>query len=171
MASMNASRSSPKKGRTQNSSSSNSRSPISSSSRAVAPKKLNQGKSVNSKQASSTRASSKSDCSPSASGVRRSHLAHNHATSSKHTKIVVKCNCGFSNNLYLRGEGVKGLSWDKGTLMKCTKADEWVWETDTPFNHAQIKVLINDKEYELGENHDVDCGKSVSYAPRFLNNK
>lgn len=86
----------------------------------------------------------------------------------KRTKIVVKCNCGFTNNLYLRGEGIKGLSWEKGTLMQCTKADEWVWETDKPFTHAEIKVLVNDKEYELGENHDIMCGKSVNIAPKFI---
>lgn len=83
------------------------------------------------------------------------------------TKIVVKCNCGFPNKLYLRGEGIQGLSWDKGTLMKCTKADEWIWETDKPFNHAQIKVVLNDKQYEVGENHALDCGKSITFSPRF----
>src|ERR1700730_14510198 len=55
---------------------------------------------------------------------------------SKFTKIVVKCNCGFPNNLYLRGEGISGLSWDKGVLMKCAKSDEWIWETDKPFGNA-----------------------------------
>jgi len=85
-----------------------------------------------------------------------------------HTKVVIKFNCGFSNKLYIRGEGIKGLSWEKGTLMKCTKADEWVWETDNAFkNKAQVKVLINDKEYELGENHTIDCGKSFTFSPRF----
>ena len=111
------------------------------------------------------------------SGQRRSHLANNQPAkkatkqngqqTATHTKIVVQCNCGFTNNLYIRGEGVKELSWEKGTLMNCTKADEWIWETDTPFTQAQIKVLINDKEYELGENHAVDCGKQVKFAPQF----
>lgn len=90
------------------------------------------------------------------------------STNKKRTKVVVKCNCGFSNSLYLRGEGIKGLSWEKGTLMNCTKADEWVWETDKSFSHAEIKVLLNDKEYELGENHDVTCGKSVRITPTFI---
>lgn len=95
---------------------------------------------------------------------RKSHMAQSDA---KKTKIVVNCNCGFPNGLYIRGEGIKGLSWDKGILMKCTKDDEWVWETDVPFSHGQIKVLINDKQYELGENHHVDCGKHMSFAPKF----
>ncbi len=142
-----------------------------------APKKANtqkliaKKKSLATKSKQTSRACSNAECSPrtSTNGVRRSHLAQNNKSKSKHTKIVVKCNCGFPNSLYLRGEGVKGLSWEKGTLMKCTKADEWVWETDAVFNHGEIKVLINDKEYELGENHEVDCGASLSYAPRFIN--
>lgn len=94
---------------------------------------------------------------------RKSHESAN----AGHTKVVVKCNCGFPNNLYIRGEGIKELSWDQGTLMKCTKADEWVWETDSPFNKAQFKVLINDKWYEVGDNHVIDCGKSFTLQPRF----
>ncbi len=105
------------------------------------------------------------------SAQRKSHLANSLAakekTSTKSTRIIVKCNCGFPNSLYIRGEGVKGLSWEKGTIMKCTKADEWVWESQAPFTHAQIKVLINDKEFELGENHSITCGKSITFSPKF----
>lgn len=98
----------------------------------------------------------------------RAHKKSQGLQSATHTKVVIKFNCGFSNNLYIRGEGVTGLSWEKGTPMKCTKADEWVWETDNSFNNkAQIKVLINDKQYELGENHTIDCGKSFTFSPSF----
>lgn len=85
----------------------------------------------------------------------------------KTTKIVVKCNCGFSNKLFLRGEGISGLNWNKGILMKCTKADEWIWETNKPFNHAEVKILLNDEEYEVGENHEIICGKAITFTPRF----
>lgn len=88
-------------------------------------------------------------------------------TQQKQTKITVKCNCGFSNNLYIRGEGIQGLSWDKGTPMKCTKADEWEWVTNKPFNHGAIKVVLNDKQYEVGPNHDIDCGHQITFAPKF----
>ena len=85
----------------------------------------------------------------------------------KRTKIVVKCNCGFQNNLYIRGEGIRGLSWDKGMLMKCTKDDEWVWETKSDFRKGQVKILLNDALFEQGENHDIACGKSITFAPEF----
>lgn len=152
MASLNA----PKKSKTTNSS---------------AVKTATQKKPLNSKARNSSCGCEVPPTKTATTGHRRSHLANNGISAKKngksHTKIVVTCNCGFSNSLYIRGEGIKDLSWEKGTLMQCTKADEWVWETDTPFNHAQIKVLMNDKEYELGENHDVDCGKQVKITPQF----
>jgi hypothetical protein len=83
------------------------------------------------------------------------------------TKIVVKCNCGFPNSLFIRGEGIAELNWNKGTPMRNVKADEWVWETDRPFSKGQFKVLINDKVYEVGENHKVECGTQCTCNPRF----
>ena len=83
------------------------------------------------------------------------------------TKIVVKCNCGFPNNLFIRGEGITDLSWDKGIAMKNTKEDEWIWETDRPFSKAQFKIVLNDRQYECGENHMVECGKSLTLSPQF----
>ena len=85
----------------------------------------------------------------------------------KTTTIVVKCNCGFPNNLFVRGEGVNGLSWNRGAPMKNVKADEWVWETSQQFNRAQFKILLNDKQYEVGENHTMECGVSIRITPKF----
>lgn len=84
----------------------------------------------------------------------------------KNTTIVVKFNCGFSNTLFIRGEGM-GLNWYKGIPLKNVKVDEWVWETDTPFQKAQFKILLNDREFESGENHTVECGTSMNISPRF----
>ncbi len=83
------------------------------------------------------------------------------------TKIIVKCNCGFPNSLFIRGEGINGLSWEHGQKMTNIKSDEWVWETDKPFQKCQFKVLINDMRYEQGDNHTLDCGKSIICSPKF----
>lgn len=82
------------------------------------------------------------------------------------TRVTVKYDVGFGNTLTLRGQGAN-LSWDKGIPMKNIKADEWVWETDTPFATAEFKVLINDKTYETGRNHLLHSGTMVQYTPRF----
>jgi hypothetical protein len=83
------------------------------------------------------------------------------------TKVVIKYNVGFGNQLFIRGTGAN-LSWDKGILLNNISADEWVWETKTPFNSCEFKVLVNDFQYELGENHRLDQGSSIQYVPRFF---
>jgi|SaaInl8_120m_RNA_FD_contig_71_695919_length_685_multi_4_in_0_out_0_1 hypothetical protein len=82
------------------------------------------------------------------------------------TRIIVKCDVGFSNLLYLRGEGAS-LNWEKGIKMKNINADEWIWETDKKFTTCEFKVLLNDDSYESGENHSISCGSSLEYIPSF----
>lgn len=82
------------------------------------------------------------------------------------TRILVKYDVGFNNSITIRGKGA-GLNWDRGLSLKNIKADEWVWETDTPFTTGEFKVLINDTKYELGENHTLRCGASIQYTPKF----
>lgn len=82
------------------------------------------------------------------------------------TKVTIKYDVGFSNNLYVRGKGAN-LSWDRGVPLKNTRADEWVWETDAPFSECDFKVLINDQNYEQGENHHINQGGQLTYTPNF----
>ncbi len=83
------------------------------------------------------------------------------------TRIIVKLDVGFPNNLYLRGNG-PSLNWDKGILLKNVKADEWIWEIVGNFDSFEFKVLLNDKIFESGENHILQCGKDLLYTPQFL---
>mgnify|MGYP000656202319 CR=1 FL=1 len=82
------------------------------------------------------------------------------------TRIIIKYDVGFSNEIFLRGKGAN-LSWDKGIPLKNIKNDEWLWETDVPFTHCEFKVLINDHHYEVGENHKLSCGAHIHYTPKF----
>ncbi|MBJ7448740.1 MAG: hypothetical protein JHC93_00085 [Parachlamydiales bacterium] len=82
------------------------------------------------------------------------------------TRLTVKCDCGFGNALYIRGQG-SCLSWDKGMLLKNINSDEWVWETTEPFHTVEFKILINDMTYETGENHSLAPGATLSYTPTF----
>lgn len=82
------------------------------------------------------------------------------------TKVTIKYDAGFPNQLYIRGKGAN-LSWDKGMLLKNTKPDEWVWETDASFNHCEFKILINDNQYEEGDNHLVTAGATIVFTPCF----
>lgn len=82
------------------------------------------------------------------------------------TKLTIRYDAGFPNVLYLRGQGAS-LSWEKGIPLKNVKADQWVWETTAPFTTCEFKVLINDREYEIGDNHHLSCGAVVAYTPQF----
>ncbi|MGE0670457.1 MAG: hypothetical protein AB7H48_00490 [Parachlamydiales bacterium] len=81
-------------------------------------------------------------------------------------RIVVKYDVGFNNTLSIRGNGA-GLSWDRGAPLKNIGPDEWVWETSAPFTDCEFKVLINDQNYECGENHHLGPSSKFQYTPSF----
>lgn len=83
------------------------------------------------------------------------------------TKIVAHIDCGFTNNLFIRGEGISSLSWDKGIQMKNIGPHEWIWESDRPFSTMQFKVLVNDSWYEQGNNHSLAFGQTMEFSPQF----
>jgi hypothetical protein len=83
------------------------------------------------------------------------------------TRITVKYDVGFDNHLFIRGQGGAHLNWDHGVMLKNTGADEWVWETDLNFDNVEFKMLINDRQYEMGSNHGIKCGESLEYTPDF----
>lgn len=82
------------------------------------------------------------------------------------TRVVVHCDVGFNNGVFIRGNGAN-LSWDKGIMLQNIRPDEWVWETDQLFHSCEFKVLINDAKYEQGNNHTLTCKNSVEYTPCF----
>ncbi|MES2344947.1 MAG: hypothetical protein V4494_03300 [Chlamydiota bacterium] len=82
------------------------------------------------------------------------------------SSIRIKCNVGYGNNLFIRGQG-PGLSWMQGVPLTNIAADEWVWETGEPFDACEFKVLVNDTKYESGENHRLPPGATVQYTPDF----
>jgi hypothetical protein len=86
--------------------------------------------------------------------------------SAKRTKVVVKFDAGFPNQLFIRGSGAN-LSWERGQPLRNIQADEWIWEAETTSSRCEFKVLLNDQRYEEGENHKLDPGASISYTPRF----
>ncbi|WP_068466889.1 hypothetical protein [Candidatus Protochlamydia phocaeensis] len=82
------------------------------------------------------------------------------------TRLTIKYDVGYNNQLYIRGKGAN-LNWEKGQPLKNVKADEWTWETDQHFSQCEFKILINDRTYEQGDNHLINCGASMTYTPHF----
>lgn len=85
----------------------------------------------------------------------------------KKTEIIICYDAGFQNNLYVRGNGIPGLSWEKGQKLKNIKSNEWLLEVSDSFQEGEFKVLLNDKNYEVGDNHHVRAGSTVKITPRF----
>ncbi len=83
------------------------------------------------------------------------------------TRVVVQVDPGGSHEVFLRGEGVTPLSWEKGAPLRHEKPDEWVFETDELFSTGEFKVVIDDSTFELGENHRLYPGASIRINPKF----
>lgn len=88
------------------------------------------------------------------------------APPAKITTIIAKVDVGFGNSLYLRGDSA-GLAWEKGVLMGCAGADEWVWSTDSVVGTLEFKVLLNDEIWASGENAFIAAGDRVVLEPTF----
>lgn len=69
--------------------------------------------------------------------------------------------------LYLRGEGVSSLNWERGVPLQPLADNEWVWETDELFATGSFKIFINDETVELGESHPLYPGSSMRINPKF----
>ena len=82
------------------------------------------------------------------------------------TRITVRCDVGFENNVYIRGVGA-GLSWEKGVPLVNEGPDRWEWVFDQAFESCNFKVLVNDEHYESGFDRELECGDHVEYSPCF----
>jgi hypothetical protein len=100
--------------------------------------------------------------------IKQTPVQRQNSTPMKSSKTLlrIKYDAGFSNTLFIRGKG-GGLSWDKGIPLKNVKADEWVWETSNLTGECEYKILINDKNFETGENHHLHPGSTIQIIPQF----
>ena len=135
---------------------------------------------ISTKKASSTKKSSKTTTTSGTvktakpvaaekNGPRRSGAATEKPSAKRTmTRVTVKYDVGFPNQLFLRGEGPDlEWSWEEGIPLKNVAPDTWVWETRKSFGEASFKVLVNDEQFEHGENHKIAQGSSLEYTPSF----
>lgn len=79
--------------------------------------------------------------------------------------IEAKIDVGFGNNLFLRGQG-GGLSWERGTPLKCLNAQTWQWSGKADAN-LRFKLLLNDSVWAHGEDLVASPGQRVQITPAF----
>ena len=88
------------------------------------------------------------------------------ASANKLTRVLVKYNAGWGNQLFIRGTGA-GLDWQRGIPMQCVGEDEWLWEQLVPNGSVAFKVLLNDNQWCSGEDYLVNAGDSIICRPEF----
>ena len=81
------------------------------------------------------------------------------------TTIEAKIDVGFGNQLFLRGEGA-GLSWEKGTPLKCVDPGTWRWTVEAS-DQLKFKLLLNDSVWMSGADLVLPPGKRVEIKPAF----
>ncbi len=88
-------------------------------------------------------------------------------TSTPKTTIVeAKIDVGFGNNLFLRGQGAAGLSWDRGTPLNCVDGKTWQWSGKAD-DKLKFKLLLNDTVWAKGEDLVAAPGQKVEVKPAF----
>jgi len=88
------------------------------------------------------------------------------ASASKLSRVLVKYNAGWGNQLFIRGAGAD-LSWEKGVPMQCVGEDEWLWEQLVCRGSLSFKILINDQAWSTGEDMILEAGESITVHPSF----
>ena len=81
------------------------------------------------------------------------------------TTIEARVNVGFGNHLFLRGQGA-GLSWERGTPLKCVDAQTWRWSAPAA-EPLTFKLLLNDTKWAQGDDVIAAPGSRLEVAPRF----
>lgn len=82
------------------------------------------------------------------------------------TKVVAHVDVGWGNKLFIRGEG-PGLNWNQGIEMKNTGPNQWEWTTNAQSGTIELKFLINDQQWNEGQNMQVTRGSTAVAEPTF----
>lgn len=81
------------------------------------------------------------------------------------TLITIQYPARFGEHLYIRGEG-SGFTWGQKVPLICVDAD--TWQLRQPMQgEFKFKILLNNKEWETGNNHSAKGGDAVNVRPAF----
>jgi formylglycine-generating enzyme required for sulfatase activity len=83
-------------------------------------------------------------------------------------RIVVTAlfDAGWGRSLFIRGEG-PGLSWTEGRLMRNVAPERWEWTTEGMADSIRFKLLVDDREWCLGEDFTAEAGRDNVVEPDF----
>jgi hypothetical protein len=75
-------------------------------------------------------------------------------------RIIVRYQGNPGDRLFLHGTGPGMQGWQRGIEMR-RENNLWVYESREPFERFEFKVMLNDQQWETGENHTIATGKPV----------
>lgn len=84
----------------------------------------------------------------------------------KTTRVIAKFNVGWGNQIFIRGLG-GGLDWNVGVPMQCIGEDEWLWEQAVSKGNVTFKLLVNDSQWNDGDDVVVAAGDTIICHPKF----
>jgi hypothetical protein len=58
-------------------------------------------------------------------------------------QLIVKCNAGFGNALYIKGSLPGLYDWNAFALLKCIDAETWIFESAQPIQRGEFKIYLN----------------------------
>lgn len=83
------------------------------------------------------------------------------------TKVIIRYDVGFGNTLYIRGNCTP-LNWHFGQKCENVDASTWQFVMERPVSgDIGFKILINDSIWELGNDHIVQAGNTITISPVF----
>lgn len=82
------------------------------------------------------------------------------------TRVIADHDPGAGHTLWLRG-GVAPLSWDAGWPMHALTAARWRFVTSELMGTVEVKTLIDDATWQMGENAVVEAGAELTLTPSY----
>ncbi len=79
--------------------------------------------------------------------------------------IKVTADVGYGNVLFIRGSE-EPLNWDKGIALQNVDTNHWSLELDVKAA-LEFKLLINDEQWNDGDNYALKAGETISIEPSF----
>jgi hypothetical protein len=80
-------------------------------------------------------------------------------------RLIVKCNTGFGNALYIKGS-LPGLdNWNAFVLLHCIDAETWILESDQPIQRGEFKLYLNKS---MEDNYRLNRSIESNHASRVI---
>ena len=132
----------------------------------TAVKKVAAKRTVSRKTAANKPGEAVKKAAPAASTRKKAVAAAPAKTTTTTTTVIAKIDVGYGNRLFIRGNG-PDLNWDRGLEMENITHNEWSITANEIQEDIEVKFLINDRVWSLGDNLVLQAGEKLVFEPNF----